>query len=99
MYHEALHLLFSKYFILWYLMMDLFTPKHVVNCYYTTTNILYIIIWNLRCVGYVASLGRMAVNNRLEWMWDGVVIVLSCQVIIRLEWQRVTEKKDENFGA
>jgi len=35
----------------------------------------------------------------LEWMWDGVIIVLSYQVIIRLEWQRVTEKKDENFGT
>ena len=86
-------------------MKVLLTPKHIVTCYYTTNNIyividiLYIIIWNLRCVGYMASIGRMAVNNRLEWMWDGMVIVLSYQVIIRLEWRRVTEKKHENFGA
>jgi len=85
LYYEMLDLLFSKYFILWYLMMVLFTPKHVVTCYYTTNNIyivisiLYIIIWNLRYVGYVASIVRMDVNNRLEWMWDGVVIVLSYQ--------------------
>jgi hypothetical protein len=55
-------------------MMVLFTPKHVVTCYYTTNNIyivisiLYVIIWNLRCVGYMASIGGLAVNNKLEWM-------------------------------
>jgi hypothetical protein len=52
--------------------MVLFTPKHVVT-YYTTNNIyvvsiLCIIILSLRCVGYVASIGGMAVNSRLEWM-------------------------------
>jgi hypothetical protein len=44
--------------------MVLFTPKRVVTCYYTINNIfiviniLYIIIWHLRCVDY------MAVNNK-----------------------------------
>jgi hypothetical protein len=85
--------------------MVLYTPKHVVTCYHTTNNmyivisILYIIVWKLRCVGFLASIGRMAVNNSLEWVWDGVVIVLSYKVVIRLEWRRVTEKKHENFGA
>jgi hypothetical protein len=60
---------------------------------------LCIIILSLRYVGYVASIGKRAVNSRLEWMQGRVVIVLSYQVIIRLEWRRVTEKKHENFEA